>query len=328
VDVFIHPENHLICLPIEKIIADTKVNRRIVELYKRKIVTGERILAIVVIKNPGKDIYAVLDGHHRYFATLEMGIKEINCAFAGDFSGLVFTMAKYGFFQPATEIIEYTDLLIHGSIRHYFGTGFKDLRLFFQKLRSLSIGIFFTPAEWTSKSARKNVETKIETKENEDCKLKVLFVCTGNSYRSPLSEALLKRLRPDLEVDSAGTRVVGRISKEAKEFSVLEDATQYLKKKPESIDSKQLNQYDIIIAMEKTHRDSILKRCPECKNKIVVWNIRDKTPFFRRATEKSNNQMKKKVTEIARRITTQQSNISDSTKRNRKEGSKHHSKRG
>ncbi|UCH71344.1 MAG: low molecular weight protein arginine phosphatase, partial [Candidatus Bathyarchaeota archaeon] len=35
--------------------------------------------------------------------------------------------------------------------------------------------------------------------------MKVLFVCTGNSFRSPVAEALLKKLRNDLEVESAGT---------------------------------------------------------------------------------------------------------------------------
>jgi protein-tyrosine-phosphatase len=78
-----------------------------------------------------------------------------------------------------------------------------------------------------------------------------------------------------------------------------EDAVKYLKKTPESIDSKQLEQYDIIIAMEQRHRDSVLKKCPECKNKVVVWDVRDKIPFLHRRTEKINNQMKKNVTEYA-----------------------------
>ena len=78
-----------------------------------------------------------------------------------------------------------------------------------------------------------------------------------------------------------------------------EDASQYLKKTPESIDSKQLEQYNIIIAMEKRQRDSILKKCSECKNKIVVWDIPDKIFFLRGRTNKISNQMKKKVTEYA-----------------------------
>jgi protein-tyrosine-phosphatase len=128
---------------------------------------------------------------------------------------------------------------------------------------------------------------------------KVLFVCTGNAYRSPICEALLKKLRPDLEVDSAGTRIARKITKEARECLKAEDALQYLKKAPESIDDKQLEQYNIIIAMEKRHCNAVLKKCSECKNKIVIWDIPDKIFFLHRRTEKINYQMKKKVTEFA-----------------------------
>jgi len=144
---------------------------------------------------------------------------------------------------------------------------------------------------------------KPESMKNEDGVYKVLFVCTGNAYRSPISEALLKKLRPDLEVDSAGTRIAREITEEAKEYLESEDALQYLKKTPENIDSKQLDQYNIIIAMEKRHRDAVLKKCPECKNKIVVWNIPDKIFFLRGRTENINNQMKKNVTEYGESLT-------------------------
>ena len=140
---------------------------------------------------------------------------------------------------------------------------------------------------------------KTENMINEDRIYRVLFVCTGNAYRSPICEALLKKLRPDLEVDSAGTNIVRKITKEARQYLMSENAIQFLKKIPESIDSKQLEQYNIIIVMEKRHRDAVLKKCSECKNKIVVWNIPDKIFFLRGRTNKISNQMKKKVTEYA-----------------------------
>ena len=140
---------------------------------------------------------------------------------------------------------------------------------------------------------------KTESMKNEDCKFKVLFVCTGNGYRSPICEALLKKLRPDLEVDSAGTKITKKITKEAREYLMSEDAIQYLKETPESIDGKQLERYDIIIAMEQRHKDSVLKKCPECINKVVVWGVRDKIPFLHRRTEEINNQMKKNVIEYS-----------------------------
>ena len=99
---------------------------------------------------------------------------------------------------------------------------------------------------------------KSESMKNGDGVYKVLFVCTGNAYRSPICEALLKKLRPDLEVDSAGTRIAKRITREAREYLMSEGALQYLKKSPENIDSKQLEQYNIIICYgKKTQRLSL-----------------------------------------------------------------------
>jgi hypothetical protein len=59
---------------------------------------------------------------------------------------------------------------------------------------------------------RKPTPKMIEGAAYEDRKFRVLFVCTGNAYRSPICEGLLKKLRPDLEVDSAGSRIACRIT--------------------------------------------------------------------------------------------------------------------
>jgi len=103
IDVFANPEKYLIRLPIEKIVADTKVSPEAIELYKQKIKNGEKIPPIIVVKHPKFEVYAVLDGHHRYYAYSELGKKEINCALAGNFSSVIFYMTKNGYFQPKPE---------------------------------------------------------------------------------------------------------------------------------------------------------------------------------------------------------------------------------
>ncbi len=105
-DVFINPSKYARPLPIEKIVADTKVSREGVEFYKKKIANNEKINPIVVVKHPRIDLYAVLDGHHRYWACREMGKKTIDSALAGDYSSVNFYLTEYGFFQPSSETTE------------------------------------------------------------------------------------------------------------------------------------------------------------------------------------------------------------------------------
>jgi protein-tyrosine-phosphatase len=109
---------------------------------------------------------------------------------------------------------------------------------------------------------------------------KVLFVCSGNVFRSPVAEALLKNQRPDVDVDSAGANPVvpDGIAGSARKYLAKVGAEQYLKPFPEGIDNKQLDKYDLIVVMKPRHRDVILGKCPECADKIVVWNIED--PYF------------------------------------------------
>ena len=104
VDVFLNPEKYAICLPINKIVADSKVSKEGVEDYKQKIKNKEKIKPIIVVKHPNKDKYAVLDGHHRYYAYLELGKKEVNCALAGSYSNVIFYLTQNGYFQPSIEI--------------------------------------------------------------------------------------------------------------------------------------------------------------------------------------------------------------------------------
>ena len=129
--------------------------------------------------------------------------------------------------------------------------------------------------------------------------MKILFVCSGNAFRSPVAEALLKKYKPEIEADSAGTNPAIPISDSAREYLVREDAVGYLKRDPEGLDEKDLAKYDLIIAMESRHRNTVISKCPRCADKIVVWNIED--PYFLppRYAEKVFEEIKKKVKEIA-----------------------------
>jgi protein-tyrosine-phosphatase len=132
--------------------------------------------------------------------------------------------------------------------------------------------------------------------------MKILFVCSGNAYRSPLAEALLKKLRPDLEVDSAGLRAVIPISRQVRKYLAKRNAAQYLKEFPQSIAEKKLGEYDLIIAMEHMHTNAVLSVCPECETRIVEWNIED--PYFLEQEDAENVyvRIENKVEELAKSL--------------------------
>ena len=129
--------------------------------------------------------------------------------------------------------------------------------------------------------------------------MKILFVCSGNAYRSPVAEALLKKHKPEIEIDSAGIDPASLISEAAKKYLTRENAQHLLKKAPEGLSEKDIDKYDLIIAMKTEHKDVVLGKCPECKNKIVVWNIDD--PYFlpHGYADKIFKQIKDKVAELA-----------------------------
>ncbi len=129
--------------------------------------------------------------------------------------------------------------------------------------------------------------------------MRILFVCSGNAYRSPVAEALLRKLKPEIEVDSAGTSPAIPISESAKKFVERETASKYLKSAPEGLTAKNLPTYDLIVAMKAEHKEAILSRCPQCSDKIVVWNVDD--PYFlpHGHAEKIFNQIMDLVRELA-----------------------------
>lgn len=132
--------------------------------------------------------------------------------------------------------------------------------------------------------------------------MKILFVCTGNSYRSPVAEALLKKVRGDLEVESAGTQPAGMIAPNAKKFLERENALEKLKRTPEGIDQKNLEEYDLIVAMKQNHKNEILRQHPQMEDRIEVWNIDDPIYLPYGFDEEVFEEIKRKVIELAESI--------------------------
>jgi protein-tyrosine-phosphatase len=132
--------------------------------------------------------------------------------------------------------------------------------------------------------------------------MKVLFVCTGNACRSPLADALLKKFRSDIDVESAGTYPYYKVVDLTRRYAEQEGASEFLKTVPDSLESKNLNDYNLIVAMETEHEQAILRQSPDCVDNVVVWHINDPYQLPYKQASHEFDKIKSKVVHLAKSL--------------------------
>lgn len=116
----------------------------------------------------------------------------------------------------------------------------------------------------------------------------VLFVCTGNSCRSVMAEALLKKKlkeknRSDVEVLSAGVMLTGGLAPTYETQEVLrKEGIDVSTHRSQGISKEMVKKSDLILVMEKAQGDRILQIAPEIKNRVFLLKefakIKDSRP--------------------------------------------------
>jgi protein-tyrosine-phosphatase len=75
-----------------------------------------------------------------------------------------------------------------------------------------------------------------------------------------------------------------------------------LKTVPDGLEFKNLCVYDLIVAMERQHKQAILDRAPDCADKIVVWHINDPYKLSYKQASREFDKIKNKVEHLAKTL--------------------------
>jgi len=86
---------------------------------------------------------------------------------------------------------------------------------------------------------------------------KILFICTGNTCRSPMAEMIFKSLQKGIKVSSAGLCAEGGAMADMAVQTLKNNNCKATVFKSKQVNEKMLSESDMTICMTQTHKDAL-----------------------------------------------------------------------
>ena len=106
---------------------------------------------------------------------------------------------------------------------------------------------------------------------------KVVFICTGNTCRSPMAAAIFQRLRPDVEAASAGLSAAGGEPANANAVAAMAEMGLDIAGHRARRFSPEMARGALVVAMTRGQAELLRRMCPQVQVETLGEDIAD--PF-------------------------------------------------